>query len=224
MISVLAVYEKGVLRPTEPLDLKEGQSVQLSVYPHLPLQPPRPPTPEEEDYARRVQAVKSLTELHAVMATAPPLPEGYDLIEALNAKYAAQNKGSFFLFHRHRSYNEPEGVWMGWERKRGKIEEFNRLLRGDESTSFAVRVGATGLLPSVRYCITLDSDTFLPRDAAKRLIGVIVHPLNRPRFDAGSGRVPQQQAPIELSAQTSPCVRHRCPPPYTATPANGSTM
>ena len=78
---------------------------------------------------------------------------------------------------------------MGWERKRGKIEEFNRLLRGATDTSFAVRVGDAAILPHVRYCITLDSDTRLPRDAARQLIGVIEHPLNRPRFDPRLGRV-----------------------------------
>ena len=75
MIRVLAIYENGVLRPTEPLDLKEGQSVQLSVYPRLPLQPIPPPTPEEEDYARRLKAAKTLEEMHAVMLTAPPSPD-----------------------------------------------------------------------------------------------------------------------------------------------------
>ena len=89
MISVLAIYEKGVLRPTEPLDLQEGQRVQLSVYPQLSLQPLPSPTPEEEDYARRVKAAKSLEELYAVMLTAPPLPEGYDLSAALNANRLA---------------------------------------------------------------------------------------------------------------------------------------
>ena len=73
---------------------------------------------------------------------------------------------------------------MGWERKRGKIEEFNRLLRGATDTSFTVQVGELDVLPAVRYCITLDSDTRLPRDAAKELVGIIAHPLNRPRFDA----------------------------------------
>ena len=82
-----------------------------------------------------------------------------------------------------------EGVWMGWERKRGKIEEFNRLLRGATDTSFVVQVGDPEILPHVRYCITLDSDTRLPRDAARQLIGVIEHPLNRPRFDPKLRRV-----------------------------------
>ena len=78
---------------------------------------------------------------------------------------------------------------MGWERKRGKIEEFNRLLRGATDTSFAFHVGDLAVLPTVRYCITLDSDTRLPRDVARQLIGIITHPLNRARFDPRVGRV-----------------------------------
>ena len=85
----------------------------------------------------------------------------------------------FFLFHRDRQWNVGEHAWIGWERKRGKIEEFNRLLRGATDTSFSTQVGDLDVLPSVRYCLTLDSDTRLPRDAAKRLIGIIAHPLNQ---------------------------------------------
>ena len=110
-------------------------------------------------------------------------------IEALNARYAPGANDRFHLFHRARQWNGSEGVWMGWERKRGKIEEFNRLLRGATDTGFTVKVGDPAILPGVRYCITLDSDTRLPRDAARRLIGVIEHPLNRPRFDPKLGRV-----------------------------------
>ena len=109
-------------------------------------------------------------------------------IEGLNARYAGAG-GRFYLFHRARRWNGSEGVWMGWERKRGKIEEFNRLLRGAADTSFVVKVGDAAILSRVRYCITLDSDTRLPRDAARRLISVIEHPLNRPRFDPALGRV-----------------------------------
>ena len=78
---------------------------------------------------------------------------------------------------------------MGWERKRGKIEEFNRLLRGATDTSFAVTVGDLSVLPDVKYCITLDSDTRLPRGVARELIGIIIHPLNRASFDPTLGRV-----------------------------------
>ncbi|HEY6360870.1 MAG TPA: hypothetical protein VIX63_07175, partial [Vicinamibacterales bacterium] len=110
-------------------------------------------------------------------------------IEALNARHAAERGHRFFLFHRLRQWNEGEKLWMGWERKRGKIEEFNRLLRGATDTSFAVAVGDLTVLPQVQYCITLDSDTRLPRDVGRQLIGIIAHPLNRPTFDPALGRV-----------------------------------
>ncbi len=96
------------------------------------------------------------------------------LIEGLNRRYAGS---PFFLLHRQRVYNEKEGRWMGWERKRGKLLDFNRLLRGGFD-SFPVKVGNIAVLPRVRYVITLDSDTQLPRDSAARLIGAIAHPLN----------------------------------------------
>jgi cyclic beta-1,2-glucan synthetase len=86
---------------------------------------------------------------------------------------------------------------MGWERKRGKIDEFNRLLRGARDTTFTTQVGELDVLPSVRYCITLDTDTRLPRDAAKSLIGIISHPLNRPRFDARADRVTEGYAILQ---------------------------
>ena len=110
-------------------------------------------------------------------------------IEALNARLGEGRGDRFFLFHRARQWNPGEGVWMGWERKRGKLEELNRLLRGATDTSYDVQVGDLRVLPSVRYCITLDSDTRLPRDGARKLVGVITHPLNRPRFDPRCGRV-----------------------------------
>ena len=110
-------------------------------------------------------------------------------IQELNAKYGAQHADRFFLFHRDRQWNVSEDAWIGWERKRGKIEEFNRLLRGATDTSFSTQVGSLDVLPLVRYCITLDSDTQLPRDAAKRLIGIIAHPLHRPRLDPTLNRV-----------------------------------
>ena len=109
-------------------------------------------------------------------------------IRALNEKHEAGG-ARFFLFHRFRQWNPREGMWMGWERKRGKIEEFNRLLRGATDTSFAVSVGDLSILPDVKYCITLDSDTRLPRGVARELIGIISHPLNRATFNPEVGRV-----------------------------------
>jgi len=110
-------------------------------------------------------------------------------ISAMNLRFGEGHADRFFLFHRTRQWNPGESVWMGWERKRGKLEEWNRLLRGATDTSFSVQLGDVGILGSVRYCLTLDSDTRLPRDAAKKLIGIIAHPLNRPRVDAHLDRV-----------------------------------
>lgn len=104
------------------------------------------------------------------------------LIGGLNARYGADGREPFFLFHRGQAYNEAEGCWMGWERKRGKLIDLNRLLRGDDS-AFPVKVGDLAVLPKVRYVITLDSDTQLPRDSAARLIGAIAHPLNQAVID-----------------------------------------
>ncbi len=105
-----------------------------------------------------------------------------DLIEGLNKKYAAQNCGSFFLLHRHRVYNPREGAWMGWERKRGKLLDLNKLLR-QQFDSFPVKIGDLAILSTVRYVITLDADTELPRGAARRMVGTLAHPLNQAIVD-----------------------------------------
>jgi cyclic beta-1,2-glucan synthetase len=110
-------------------------------------------------------------------------------IKALNDRYAAGGEPRFFLFHRRRVWNAMQGCFMGWERKRGKLEEFNRLLRGGRNTSYAVCSTDPGELPHIRYVITLDVDTQLPREAGRRLVGTLAHPLNRACFDAASGRV-----------------------------------
>ncbi|MGB8022535.1 MAG: glucoamylase family protein [Candidatus Nanopelagicales bacterium] len=104
-------------------------------------------------------------------------------IRALNERYGDR----FFLFHRERQYNPAQGVWMGWERKRGKLDELNRLLRGAKDTSYTT---IEGRLPGpFRYVITLDSDTVLPRAAARKLVAKLAHPLNRARFDPHTRRV-----------------------------------
>ena len=110
-------------------------------------------------------------------------------VQALNARYAAGGPDAFFLFHRPRRWNAREGVWMGWERKRGKLGDFNRLIRGDAGGAFSVVVGDARPLREVRYVITLDADTVLPPDAAPLLVGAMAHPLNRPVYDPGRGRV-----------------------------------
>ncbi|MGZ3769298.1 MAG: GH36-type glycosyl hydrolase domain-containing protein [Bdellovibrio sp.] len=108
-------------------------------------------------------------------------------IKDLNQKYGFQAK--FGLFHRRRLWNPTEELWMGWERKRGKINELNRLMRGDSNTSYEFVSMPTDLLRTFKYVITLDADTQLTRDSAKKLIGTISHPLNRPYFDPQASRV-----------------------------------
>ncbi len=110
-------------------------------------------------------------------------------IEGLNRKYAANGNHLFFLFHRPRRWNSGEGVWMGYERKRGKLMEFNARLRGGAQGSFSEIVGDTAILPEIKYVITLDTDTQLPREAARQLVGTMAHPLNRPVFDNALGIV-----------------------------------
>jgi cellobiose phosphorylase len=109
-------------------------------------------------------------------------------IERLNEKYAATRGDIFFLFHRARRWNHQEGVWMGTERKRGKLADLNALLRG-KGDYFAEIVGPTEVLLEVRYVITLDADTQLPRDSARLMVGTLAHRLNRPVYDAREGRV-----------------------------------
>ncbi len=123
-------------------------------------------------------------------AVQPPPDESNALIqmalqytENLNAKYANGRGGSFFLLHRHRVFNARQGVWMGWERKRGKLLDLNKFLLR-EYDPFPVKYGPRHLLDQVRYVITLDSDTQLPRGTAARMIGTLAHPLNRGIVDA----------------------------------------
>ena len=113
-------------------------------------------------------------------------------IRRLNRQYPlAPGEGArFFLLHRKRVWNAAEDTWMGWERKRGKLHELNRLLRGAADTTFLAVDGRPPALPSgVRYVVTLDTDTRMPRGAVYQLVGTLAHPLNRPTFDARVGRV-----------------------------------
>lgn len=100
----------------------------------------------------------------------------------LNAKYGHEGHGSFLLLHRHRVFNAKQGVWMGWERKRGKLLDLNKLMMG-VFDSFPIKAGPVDVLNTVRYVITLDSDTQLPRGTAARMIGAIAHPLNQAILD-----------------------------------------
>ncbi len=114
-------------------------------------------------------------------------------IEALNEKYRNSESDIFFLFHRPRRWNPMDRIWMGYERKRGKLTDLNALLRGgthgSRSDRFALVVGDTRVLANVKYVITLDTDTQLARDSAWQFVGAMAHPLNRARYDESRQRV-----------------------------------
>ncbi|MBC7984082.1 MAG: glycosyl transferase, partial [Candidatus Obscuribacterales bacterium] len=111
-------------------------------------------------------------------------------IARLNRVHAIGDNPRFLLLHRKRQWNSAQNCWMGWERKRGKLHEFNRLLMGGNHTSFIAMEGQAPRVPSgVRYVICLDADTRLPRRTAVRMIGKLAHPLNAPRLDKATGRV-----------------------------------
>ncbi|MEJ2502941.1 MAG: carbohydrate-binding protein, partial [Gemmatimonadota bacterium] len=110
-------------------------------------------------------------------------------VQDLNDRYAPLDRDAFQLFHRPRRWNARQGVWMGWERKRGKLAEFNRFLRGAAGEAFATIAGNVEPLGDVRYVITLDADTVLPPGSAAELVGTLAHPLNRAVYDPDQGRV-----------------------------------
>ena len=112
-------------------------------------------------------------------------------IEELNAAYAGSLNNTFFLFHRPRQWNPQEQLWMGYERKRGKLAALNALLRGEEHAEdrFSLIVGDRMVMSGVKYVITLDTDTQLPRDAAWQFVAAMAHPLNRPRYDKEKKRI-----------------------------------
>lgn len=133
-------------------------------------------------------------------------------IAALAEKYAHTGR-RFYLLHRRRQWNEAEGVWMGWERKRGKLVELNALLRGSPDTSFV----DTGPRPpeGIRYVVTLDADTRMPRDTVRMLVGMMAHPVNRPVYDPARQRIvrghgliqPRVTSLLKHGSQTSPFQR-----------------
>lgn len=125
-------------------------------------------------------------------------------VAQLNVRHGTDR---FLLLHRKRLWNPQQGKWMGWERKRGKLHELNRLLRGALDTSFSA-VG--GHLPdAIKFVITLDADTRLPRDAARRLVGKMAHPLNVAKFDPSSQRVTQGYGVMQPRVTPSLPVGHR---------------
>ena len=149
-----------------------------------------------------------LTDFHDAPECAMPDDDGLlsyarGAVQTLNATYANDRPCIFYLFQRPRMWNPYEGVWMGYERKRGKLEQFNALLRGGERSTFSEIVGDQSILASIKYVITLDTDTQLPRDSARALIGNIAHPLNRPVYDAHKGRIVEGYAILQPRASIS---------------------
>jgi len=128
----------------------------------------------------------------------------------LNRRHPMEGGPRFLLLHRRRLWNPSEGKWMGWERKRGKLHELNHLLRGATDTSFVTGQGQ--IRRDVRFVVTLDADTRLPRDTLRALIGKMAHPLNRARFDPAAGRVvegygilqPRVTPSLPIGAEASP--------------------
>ncbi len=138
-------------------------------------------------------------------------------ISALNARHGGSTP-RFWLFHRPRLFNPGEGRFMGWERKRGKLEELNRLLLAarapspatpDADTTFSVVTAPRELLGSIRHVITLDADTELPRDVGRKLVAKLAHPLTRPVCDAETGRVVRGHAIIQPRVGTLPLSSRR---------------
>jgi len=147
-------------------------------------------------------------------------------IQALNRQYSDGRSDIFFLFHRPRRWNPHDRIWMGYERKRGKLADLNALLREGNREGFSLVVGLTEPLAGVRYVITLDTDTQLPRDAARQFVGTMAHPLNRPLYDSDLGRVragygilqPRVRASLSGSGQSRYARLHSGEPgidPYT---------
>ncbi len=161
-VPALLLNEKQVHRLVEDLEVRFLGNHDRNLHFALLTDLPDSPVPSRED--------DPLVDLCAT------------LIKQLNEKYSGKQTGSFLMLHRHRTYNPREKVWMGWERKRGKLMDLNRLLTGNYD-SFPVKAGDLSILPDVRFVITLDADTELPRGSAQRLIGTLAHPLNRAIVD-----------------------------------------
>ncbi len=167
VIPTLLLSEHGVREMFEDLEARylanQDPHLHFALLTDLPDSPSRP---EPEDRNALVVLALSLT-------------------EDLNRKYQGQRGGAFLLLHRHLLFNARQGAWMGWERKRGKLLDLNKFILGDYD-SFPTKAGPTEVLRAVRFVITLDSDTQLPRGTAARMIGTMAHPLNQAIVDPQS--------------------------------------
>ena len=135
-------------------------------------------------------------------------------LAALNARYPAPDDmpPRFVLIHRPRSWCETQQRWLGWERKRGKLEQLLRTLVTGTLEGFLPVDGTLQLADGIRYVVTLDSDTGLPPGALRELVAVAAHPLNLPQVDSISRRVvsgygilqPRVVTPLPDLAQDTP--------------------
>ena len=140
------------------------------------------------------------------MAVEQRLVEG---VRRLNDRYGQEGIGPFHLLHRPRRFNPSEGCWMGWERKRGKLEQFNDFVLGGDVSAYSVMEGKLEALRGVRFVVTLDADTILPPGSVSRLAGALAHPLNIAKFDENNGRVRSGYTIIQPRVEISPLTGSR---------------
>ncbi|MHA4806716.1 GH36-type glycosyl hydrolase domain-containing protein [Flavitalea flava] len=133
----------------------------------------------------------------------PLLDFAREKVETLNNKYGSTGNTIFFLFHRPRRWNAQDKIWMGYERKRGKLTELNSLLRGEGKDRFTLIVGDDSLFRAIKYVITLDTDTQLPRDAAWKIVAAMAHPLNRALYNEKEQRVTEGYGILQPRVDTS---------------------
>ncbi|HSM23479.1 MAG TPA: hypothetical protein VK856_01285, partial [Anaerolineaceae bacterium] len=148
--------------------------------------------PEDEDLVE--YALQAIAVLNKKYGSLPPCPEPVNtFIQSPEEEFQPGNDQLFFVFHRKRLWNSSEGKWIGWERKRGKLNELNQLLRGEKDLTYTTLTSEMYIkgcaIQNVRFVITLDADTILPHGAACRLVGTLAHPLNQAVFDETTGKV-----------------------------------
>jgi cyclic beta-1,2-glucan synthetase len=125
-------------------------------------------------------------------------------IRRLNRRHGSETGGPFRLLHRVRCYNAVQGCWMGWERKRGKLDQFNRFVLGEEIPDFTLQEGDTSRLRGIRFVVTLDADTRLQNETVQRLVGTLAHPLNRAGFSTETGCVVAGYTVLQPRVEATP--------------------